>query len=97
MKREDFIFTIGYSGTRAVVDAKAKRIYGKMSTEELLDKGLYRSAFCSALYEGGEEELEQFRLTYVARTGNEVESVLALKRLFGIFEVPENVSKVETI
>jgi hypothetical protein len=97
MKREDFIFTIGYSGTRAVVDAKAKRLYGKMSTEELLDKGLYRSAFCSALYEGSEEELEQFRLTYVARTGNEVESVLALKRLFGIFEVPENVSKVETI
>ncbi|MFP4302037.1 MAG: hypothetical protein ACLFQZ_08435 [Spirochaetaceae bacterium] len=97
MKREDFIFTIGYNGTRAVVDAKAKRIYGKMSTEELLAKGLYRSAFCSALYEGDENELERFRLAYAASTGNEVESVLALKRLFGIFEVPENVSKVETI
>ena len=97
MKREDFIFTIGYSGTRAVVDAKAKRLYGKMSTEELLGKGLYRSAFCSAIYEGDEEELERFRRAYVAQSGNEVESVLALKRLFGIFEVPENVSKVETI
>lgn len=97
MKREDFIFTIGYSGTRAVVDAKAKRIYGKMSTEELLDRGLYRSAFCSALFEGDEEGLERFRLAYVNRTGNEVESVLGLKRLFGIFEVPENVSRIESI
>lgn len=97
MKREDFIFTIGYSGTRAVVDGKAKRQYGKFSTEELLEQGLYRSAFCSAIYEGDETELERFRAAYAARTGQTVDSVLALKRLFGIFEIPENVSKVETI
>lgn len=97
MKREDFIFTIGYSGTRAVVDAKAKRQYGKLSTGELLDRGLFRSAFCSALYTGEEQELERFRLAYVERTGQKVESTLALKRLFGIFEVPENVTKVDSI
>ncbi|MFW5811798.1 MAG: hypothetical protein ACOCWS_02350 [Alkalispirochaetaceae bacterium] len=97
MKREDFIFTIGFSGTRAVVDAKAKGQYGKLSTDELLERGLYRAAFCSALHTGDQDELERFRLAYVERTGQQIETTLALKRLFGIFEVPENVSKVEAI
>lgn len=97
MKREDFIFTIGYSGTKAIVDAKAKKQYGKLDTWELLSKGLHRAAFCSALYDGDDELLERFRTAYVEQSGNKVDTVLALKRLFGTFEVPENVSKAEAI
>ena len=97
MKREDFVFTIGYNGTRAVVDAKARREYGKLGTEELLKEGFYRAAFCSALYTGDEEELETFRRAYAGKTGQQVDSILSLKRLFGIFEVPDSVSRVEAI
>ena len=50
LSRGDFIFTIGYDGPSAVVDVKAKRKYGKLNTQELLDKGLFRAAYASALY-----------------------------------------------
>jgi len=50
LSREDFIFTIGYDGPAAVVDSSAKRKYGKLSTEELAAKGLFRAAYASAVY-----------------------------------------------
>ena len=58
LSREDFVFTIGYDGPAAVVDKQAKRKYGKLPTQELVEKGLFRAAYSSAVYSGKQEELE---------------------------------------
>jgi len=89
VKREDFVFTIGFHGSAAIVDAKAKRKYGKLGTIELADRGLYRSAFASALYAGSEAELEQFMQFYREQTGSEISGVDSFKRLFGVDEARE--------
>ena len=88
LPREDFIFTIGYDGLAAVVDKRAKNKYGKLSTKELAEKGLFRPAYSSAIYSGNEEELkfvvEAFqRVTSGASTAN----FTAPDRLFGVFPV----------
>jgi len=93
VKREDFVFTIGYHGNAAIVDAKAKRKYGKMSTMNLAERGLYRSAFASALYSGDEAETEAFIRYYCEQTGTEPGETVDFKRLFGVDEVRE-VSKI---
>ena len=94
MKREDFIFTIGYHGGTAIVDGTARRQYGKKEPHELLEAGLYRAAFCAALYDG---RLEAFLPVFAERTSIEVESAEQLKRLFGVFDIPENLEKVSVI
>ena len=39
LSRGDFVFTIGYDGASAIVDGRAKRQYGKLSTMELAEEG----------------------------------------------------------
>jgi hypothetical protein len=93
VKREDFIFTIGYQGSSAVVDAQAKRKYGKLGTMELAERGLYKQAFCSALYANDHPEMEQLMGYFKEHTGIRAESVIGLKRLFGVSDVPDDTIK----
>lgn len=94
MNRDDFIWTIGYQGDTAIVDGAARsRNRGKTATA-LLEMGLYRPAFCAALFDG---ELDSFRNAFATATGVTVDSNEALKRVFGIFEIPDDVTKVNRI
>ena len=34
MKREDFVFTIGYQGDTALIDGRARKDFSKLTTEE---------------------------------------------------------------
>ena len=88
LSREDFIFTIGYDGLVAVVDNKAKKKYGKFSTRELAEKGLFRPAYSSAVYSGSAEELEFVTAAYERTIDNKSALGLpAFDRLFGVFPV----------
>lgn len=89
MKREDFIFTIGYDGSTAIVDGKARRKYGRLTTEGLLAEGLYKAAFCSALYDEDEDAISAVMAAYNENKGAHYRSAEELKRLFGVNEVPE--------
>ena len=60
MTRKEFTFTIGFQGDTAIVDKRAMRQYGRLSTMDLAEKGLYRAAFCSALFSGNKQELDEF-------------------------------------
>ncbi|MDR2136479.1 MAG: hypothetical protein LBO76_07675 [Treponema sp.] len=51
LSRADFIFTIGYDGPHAVVDSQAKRRCGALSARELAERGLYRAAYASVVYD----------------------------------------------
>jgi len=96
LSREDFVFTIGYDGPAAVVDTQAKRKYGKLSTRELAEKGLFRAAYSSAVYSKDPNELIFVAKTYkrlqenssaAKDTGVSEADVTALDRLFGVFPV----------
>lgn len=97
MKREDFIFSIGYTGETAIVDKGARAKYGSNSTEQLLDEGLYRAAFCSALFGGEENEMEGVRERVNRDCGTSIETITQLKRLYGVFAVPSNVTRIKAL
>lgn len=94
MKRENFVCTIGFQGDTAIVDGIARKRYGKLSPHELLDEGLYRYAFCAALYD---DDLNGFAERFQAASGIEVSTVEDIKRLFGVFSVPDDTVKVQPI
>ncbi|MFP4374076.1 MAG: hypothetical protein ACLFPO_07085 [Spirochaetaceae bacterium] len=97
MKREDFVFTIGYQGAIAVVNKSARKKYGRLSTLELAAKGLYSQAFRSAVYSGDEGEMEELITYFRANTALPADSPEALKRLFGVFAVPEGIEKTMAV
>lgn len=92
MRREEFVFTIGYQGDAAIVDRAAMKKYAKLGTMELLELGLYRAAFCSALYMADDAEMKAFLQAFEARTGIQSDSADTLKRLFGVYPT-EGVNK----
>ena len=94
MEREDFLFTIGYQGNSPVVDKQARKDYGKLSTMELAEKGLFKPAFCSALFSENDEEIKAFLDYFNSVSERKYGSAFELKRLFGVFGVPKDTGKV---
>lgn len=93
MKRIDFMFAIGYQGVSAIVDKRAKNQYGKLCGKDLAEKGLFKTAFCGALYDDDTAGLEEIVAIYNRIGGESLSSVESMKRLLGVFEVPENISR----
>ena len=94
ISRKDFVFTIGYDGGTAVVDGSLKRRFGSLATFELAEKGLFKQALCSAVFEGQEEGLSRVLELYNARAEHKLAHVEELKRMFGVFEVPQGITRV---
>ena len=94
LSREEFIFTIGYSGPSAVIDGQAKKRYRSLSTRELAEKGLFRAAYSSAIWAkeklNNEKELEAFLEIYNRISGLSLTSDSPLERLFGVFFIETN-------
>ena len=94
LSREEFVFTIGYDGPAAVVDNQAKRKYGKLSTRELAEKGLFRAAYSSAVYSRNSDELkfvaEAYNRLVTSPSGSSAIEIPAFERLFGVFLVDVN-------
>ncbi|MBN1798532.1 MAG: hypothetical protein JW822_08135 [Spirochaetales bacterium] len=94
IKREDFIFTVGYQGDTAIVNANSKRKFSRLGTRELAEKGFFKAAICSALYAGSDEELEQVMKIYNEQNEKTIDSIHNLKRIFGVSHVPEGIEKI---
>ncbi len=97
MRREDYVFTIGYEGSAAIVDGRLRARYGRLSTRRLAEEGLYKQAVSSALYSGSPAELEEVLSVYNAHTQHPLASVEELKRIYGATGVPEGVTKIAVI
>ena len=93
VNRADFLFVIGYDGDKAVVHGQQRRRYGKLGTAGLLEQGLYKAAFCSAEFSGKAEELELVRAA-MERISGQPSSVEDLRKLFGVYGVPDNIKRV---
>ena len=98
LPRDDFVFTIGYDGPVAVIDGQAKRRYKGLSTNELIEKGLFRAAYSSAVFSENPEEIkhvvEEFnRMSAEAYPASEQSETSGTSkspstdRLFGVFKV----------
>jgi len=92
LTREEFIFTIGYDGPAAVVDNHGRRKFGRLSTRELVEKGLFRAAFSSAVYAQDTTEQRSVAEAYYKMQGRSPADisdgdVTAMGKLFGTFLV----------
>ena len=94
IKREDFIFTIGYSGRSAIVDSTLKKKFGSLDSESLAKKGLFKAALCSVIFDNRESELDKVLAIYNSKAERAIRSPEELKRKFGVFEVPVEITKV---
>ena len=97
MKREEFMCVVGYDGNTALVDADSARKYRNLSTMELVEKGLYRPAFCSALYSGDADEQHRLVQWFREHSPLEADSIEGLGRLFGVSAVPDETVRVRTL
>ena len=95
MKESDFVSTIGYSGVYAVCDKKLQK--SGRSVDDLLARGLFKAAFSKALYDNNPEGQEKVLQVYNDKSGSQYVSCEELKRLFGVFRVPEKITRVKRI
>jgi hypothetical protein len=92
LSREDFVFTIGYDGPAAVVDGQARKRFSTLSTRELVEKGLFRAAYSSAVYSNDPAEIDAVmeiynRTSAASRDTASVTVASSPDRLFGVFPV----------
>jgi len=111
MRREDYVFCIGYEGSTAIVDGKLMRRHRSHDTRQLAEAGLFKQAICSALWseqtvdrdvesgrgQGVRSELEEVLAIYNQKTTTAVRTVEELKRIFGTSGVPEGVRKITVV
>jgi hypothetical protein len=93
MRRADFLFVIGYDGDTALVHGQQRRRYGKLTTQQLLDRGLYKAAFCSAAHAESATEMELVRAE-IERVTRRPCSLNDVSKLFGVFGVPAEIKRV---
>ncbi len=97
MRREDFVFCIGFEGSTAIVDGRLLRRHRSSSTRQLAEAGLYKQAVCSAVFGSSDDDLKEILSIYNSRTASPIGTVEDLKRTFGVSGVPEGVKKVTVV
>ena len=97
MKRQEYIFTIGFSGNTAMVDGKALKSYGSLSTGDLLKEGLFKPALASAVNAASSEEQAEVLEAYNSAAGSSYGKIEQLQRVFGLETSPENIEKIRVL
>jgi len=92
MTKADFVWTVGYQGEMAIVNKTQKRNLGDAPFRQLLEKGYWRAAFCSAFWDaqkGNAGELEGLLEELGLRLGKQL-ALEDAQRLFGVYALPDN-------
>ena len=97
MKREDYVFTIGFDGSKAIVDKRSRAMYKNLNTRALADKGLYRAAYRSAVFDGDTESAG-----YVLKCLNAVSTIQYavpgdLDKVFGVQAPSDDITGIRAI
>ncbi len=88
------MFSVGFEGNTAIVDASSRRAYGRLSPRQLAEKGLFKPAVFGAYYDESAEELAEVLSVYNAKGEVKLDSVEALKRTFGVLETFADIDRV---
>lgn len=76
------------------MDRSLKKEFNSLESEELAKKGLFKAALCSAVFDNRESELDKVLAIYNSKAERAIKSPEELKRKFGVFEVPAEITKV---
>lgn len=97
MTKDEFVFSVGFQGEAAIVDGKARKEYKKLNTAELAEKGLFRAAFCSALFDDNADGLKLVLDAYNKHGGTQMQTVDDMKKMLGIYSVPDGIKKITVV
>jgi hypothetical protein len=97
MKREQYCFTIGYNGDEAIVDKQAMSRYGKKTSRELADEGLFKSALAAALYDDDQEGKNYVLEEFNRRSGASLSHIDNLVKVLGTISSWNDVSTVRYV
>lgn len=97
MKRDEYVFAIGFDGNHAIVDKRSRSRYRQLSIQELAEKGLFQVAYRSAVFDqdrrGSELVLEKFNSISPVKY-DEIED---LSRVFGVQPPSDSIIGVRVI
>ena len=97
VNREDFVFALAYHGDTAIVDRDTRSHLKRLSSRDLAEKGQFKAAVASAIYEDSEDELNEVLEVFNRDNAKPLQSVEHLKRMFGIQFVPPGITKVKAL
>lgn len=97
MKQEDFMYTVGYNGAEAIVNKETELSGKKLSVKELVDNGFFKPALCHALMNNDKDGIQYLMDTYNRISGSNYKTEMQIKRLFGVYSVPDEISKVKRL
>ncbi len=97
MKKEDYMFCIGYQGDTALIDGQAKKKYAKMGVPQLIEQGLFKAALCSAVYDNDPSAADEIISAYNNISGSSLSGLEDAMRLWGVVPVSDAVEKTLVI
>ena len=97
MRRDDYVFCMGFEGGTAIVDGRLRARYAGATTRRLAEAGLFKQAISSAMFAGSDEELAEVLALFNSRTGYPVATAADLKRIFGTFAPPEGTIRIQVV
>ncbi|MGL1894654.1 MAG: hypothetical protein OCD02_23740 [Spirochaetaceae bacterium] len=97
MKLADFTFTVGYNGTEAIVNKDTEQAGSNLSIIELVDKGFYKPALSQAILNDDKDGISYLRETYNKVSGSNYKTDIQIMRLFGVYTVPDKITKVKRL
>ncbi|AHH10841.1 hypothetical protein bcCo53_000650 [Borrelia coriaceae] len=96
MSENEFVFCIGYDGSRAIVDKELLRQHKDKSVEELFELGFYRSAFSKALYRKDDTLIGYLIDSYNKLSKSSYSKKEELELLFGVV-YPNDIAGIKVI
>ncbi len=97
MKKIEFISTIGYQGNAALVSTKLIKMYKGLTLEQLVEKGYYRAAVASVLFDKASDKEQYLVDVYNKHSSVAVRNFAHLQRVYGVPEPPEKIGKIQKI
>ncbi|MBN1524641.1 MAG: hypothetical protein JW904_09165 [Spirochaetales bacterium] len=94
ISREDFIFTVGFSGNTAIVSKSMTNRFKRLNAQELAEKGFFKPAVFMAYYDESPEDLEKVLACYNEGNKYPLESVEKLRRTFGLLENVDDIDRI---
>lgn len=97
MKREEFVFIIGFQGDSAIVDGQAMKKYGKLGTRELAEAGQFRAALRSAIFSNDQTEADFLVAHYNKVSGSDLHDITDLQKLLGVYQTADHKYKSKVV
>ncbi len=97
MKRDDFVFAIGFDGNKAIVDKRSRSRFSKLDTRSLADEGLFRTAYRSAVYDSDTGDADYVLEKFNAVSPVKYKMSSDLDKVFGVQPPSDDITGIRAI